>query len=67
MEKFESKWVENKPPNVVSPVNIVLLNVSDNPQKSFPGFFLDKLSKRIEVAMLKTTNIVLVGIYNIGY
>ena len=66
-ELFESLWVELKRPQVASRVNKVLLNVSYNPQKSFSGLFLENLSKSIEVAMLKTTNIVLMGDYNIDY
>ena len=66
-ELFESLWVELKRPQVASHVNKVLLNVSYNPQKSFSGLFLENLSKSIEVAMLKTTNIVLMGDYNIDY
>ena len=56
-ELFESLWVELKRPQVASHVNKVLLNVSYNPQKSFSGLFLENLSKSIEVAMYKTTNI----------
>ena len=50
-----------------SHVNEVLLNVSYNPQKALSGLFFENLSKSIEVAMLKTTNIVLMGDYNIDY
>ena len=66
-EIFESIWVELKLPQVASHVNKIFLNVSYNPQKSFSSRFLDNLSKSIEVAMLKTTNIVLMGDCNICY
>ena len=66
-ELFESLWVELKGPQVASHVNKVLLNVLYNPQKSFSGLFLDNLSESIDVAMLKTTNIVLMGDYNLDY
>ena len=66
-ELFESIWVELKLIEVAFHVNKVSLKVSYNPQMSFSGLFLDNLSKNIEVAMLKTTNIVLIGDYNIDY
>ena len=66
-ELFESIRVELKLHQVASHVNRVLLNVSYNPQNFLSGLFLDNISKSIEVAMLKTTNIVLMGDYNIDY
>ena len=60
-ELFESIWVELKLPQVAPHVNKVLIKVSYSPQKSLFGHFLDNLFKSIEVAMLKTTNIVLMG------
>ena len=66
-ELFESIWIEFELPQLASHVNKVLLNVSYNPQKSLSGLFLENLSKSIEVAMLKTSNIVLMGDYNIDY
>ena len=66
-ELFESIWIEFKLPQVASHVNKILINVSYNPQNSLSGLFLENLSKSIGVAMLKTTNIVLLGDYNIDY
>ena len=67
MKLFESIRVEPNLHQVASHENKVLLNVSYNPQKSFPGLFIDDLSGSIGMAMLRTTNTVLMGDYKINF
>ena len=61
-KKFDSLWVQ-----VTYKKMSTLIHICYNPSKSTTSDFLDELALSIDSAIVKTSNIVLMGDYNINY